>query len=122
MPATQQQQRLIGLESRLGLGIPPPPPPTPPHPFFQPHCPLGKQQSQPNPFLERFLFPLYGNTWFCFIISVVCQKKGKLGKALTVLADAAGLFCCNETAALFKQAVHEPILVYNGLAKAYLGA
>lgn len=40
-------------------------------------------------------------------------RKGKLGKAHTVFADAAGLFCCNETAALFKQAVHEPIFVYN---------
>lgn len=42
-------------------------------------------------------------------------RKGKLGKAHTVSADASGLFCCNETA-LFKQAVHEPILVYNGEA------
>ena len=62
------------------------------------------------------MFPLYGNARFCFIISVVCQAKEQPGKAHTVFADAAGLFCCNDTVALFKQAVHEPIPVYNGKA------
>ena len=43
-------------------------------------------------------------------------RKGELGKAHTVFVDAAGLFCCNVTAALFRQAAHEPIVVYDGKA------
>ena len=43
-------------------------------------------------------------------------REGKPGKACTAFADAAGLFCCNETAALFKQAVHGRMLVHNGEA------
>lgn len=47
----------------------------------------------------------------------VVPREGKLGKAHAVFADAAGLFCCNENAALFRQAVREPILVYNDKAR-----
>ena len=43
-------------------------------------------------------------------------RPGKLGKAQVAYVDAAGLFCCDKSDTVFKQAVHILILAYNNRA------